>query len=209
MLNALAGEGEMVTDQFKGSSPSRGWSGAPNYEQLRQGLVAATSPPSTRPLFQKRDPGSAADAPPPLRTANSSWYTTTYSAEAISELTFIREDINGPLPGGEVSTLDSMFVATGGTAGENKVIMTYYHGLDFPAAGSDRAYLVFSGFPLWHFRRAQQIVLADFVLQNIFGHVRALVSRDPQPATARASAAALRMTPPPAKPGRDNRLNRE
>jgi hypothetical protein len=40
-------------------------------------------------------------------------------------------------------------------------VMTYYHGLQSPE-------MVFCGFPLWYFQRAQVIKLADFVLQEIF-----------------------------------------
>ena len=85
--------------------------------------------------------------------------------------TFIREDINGEDPGGTISTLDSIFVAVGGSVGVNRTIMTYYHGLESTP-------VVFSGFPLWYFQRQQQIILGDFVLQNIFGLQRQPLSRN-------------------------------
>jgi hypothetical protein len=39
--------------------------------------------------------------------------------------------------------------------------------------------LVFSGFPLWFFRRSQQIPVVDFVLQQLWGYTRQPVSREP------------------------------
>ena len=57
--------------------------------------------------------------------------------------------------------------------------MTYYHGFQSPQ-------MVFCGFPLWFFQRAQVVELSDFVLQDIFGFTqrrfhsaRASDARDP------------------------------
>lgn len=202
--------------------PSRGWAGEPNYAALYAALDAAESPPqggsfgSPAAFLQRRSAADPGDAPPPLRSATTDWYQTSYFAEVIQELTFVREDLNGPDPGGVASTLDTMFITVGGSVGPNRPVMTYYHGLDFPAiipvpgAAQPLAQVVFSGFPLWYFRRAQQIVLADFVLQDIFGHARAPVPRGPSLAPAHASAAgAQRLSRPPASPGRAGRTNRE
>jgi hypothetical protein len=51
-------------------------------------------------------------------------------------------------------------------------IMTYDHGLEFPAA-------VFSGFDIWTFQRGQCVQLVDFVLQEIFR-----LTKSPVPAAA-------------------------
>jgi hypothetical protein len=68
--------------------------------------------------------------------------------------------------------------------------MTYYHGFQSPQ-------MVFSGFPLWQFQRAQARALGDFVLRDIFG-----LDRSPTPALA-----ARAMSRPPA-PGRSLPLRR-
>lgn len=216
MLAGTFAQARYVTNQFNGTSPSRGWQGAPDYEKLRAGIFNNMNPVlGTNILMQPRSRNDPADNPPPLRSGTGDWYQTATFAEVINQLTFIREDLNGELPGGTASTLDTMLVSVGGSVGANRPIMTYYHGLDYPAQiqppGVPRpiAQVVFSGFPLWYFRRAQQIVLADFVLQDIFGHVRAPLPR-PSLAPARVSAAsALRTAPRPVAPGRTDRSNRE
>jgi len=224
LLSGTLNSIRLVKDQFKGDGPSRGWAGAPDYAKLSADLDLTESPPQSgsfgvqASFMQRRNAANPEDAPPPLRTANEDWFQTSTFAEVIVEGTFIREDLNGELPGGVASTLDTMFVAVGGSVGVNRPIMTYYHGLDFPSAFQHPthpapqalAHVVFSGFPLWYFRRAQQLVLADFVLQDIFGHSRAPVPRQPFLAPAQVSAAGTqRMTQRPAAPGRVPRTNRE
>lgn len=206
----------MVREQFNGTGPSRGWAGAPNYDALYAAMDAAESPPqdgsfaSSAAFMQRRSAQDPGDAPPPLRSASADWYQTNTFAEVINVSTFIREDINGTAAGGTISTLDTIFVGVGGSVGVNRPIMTYYHGLDFPAVGEPYAKIVFSGFPLWYYRRAQQIVLADFVLQDIFGHSRDPLPRGPHLTAARATPAGMqRMAQPLSAPGRGARTNRE
>ncbi|NOT35499.1 MAG: hypothetical protein HOP12_15240 [Candidatus Eisenbacteria bacterium] len=159
LLLTTAGGARQVVDEFNGTSASRGWAGAPDYSR-------------TPFLLQARRVAEPTDAPPPLRFGDADWYQTFYFTELIHVPTFIREDVNGALPGGEESTLDTLYYATGGASGFRRPVMTYYHGLDFPAFGQSRAKIVFSGFPLWYFSRPQAMQLGDFVLQDLFGHVR-------------------------------------
>jgi hypothetical protein len=48
--------------------------------------------------------------------------------------------------------------------------MTYYRGLECGP-------VMFSGFPIWYFQRAQAIQLVDFVLQQVWGLTRQPVPR--------------------------------
>jgi len=63
--------------------------------------------------------------------------------------------------------------------------MTYYHGFETPQ-------MVFSGFPLWFFQKAQARGLADFVLRDIFGLARAPSAA--RPASVRATLPATSST---------------
>src|SRR5262249_28135759 len=110
------------------------------------------------------------DPPPPLRACNSFYLPPSYNAEYIGRVpqfgsvpNFVREDTD-PRPNHEElqSTLDTLYLATGGSVPGVLPIMTYYHGFE---SGP----VVFSGFPIWHFQRAQCQGLVDFVLQDIWG----------------------------------------
>jgi hypothetical protein len=150
------------------ASPGRVYSGhgmdhdlsTPNYD----GLI-------NNPVFMQVLMGRtcATDPPPPQRFCNSFYLATSYAAEFIgspsrssSAPNFIREDAD-PTPDGsrDESTLDTLYLALGGTVPTPAPVMTYYHGFQTPQ-------MVFSGFPLWYFQRQQIIVLADFVMQQIF-----------------------------------------
>ncbi|HKQ56847.1 MAG TPA: hypothetical protein VJY35_03175 [Candidatus Eisenbacteria bacterium] len=127
----------------------------PNYALMPTNLDTKT--PSTDPL-------------PPLRSDGfpSSFYRGDYMAEYIQRPTFIREDYNNDLGVEETySTLDTLYLARGGSAVTNAPVMTYYHG-------RDSAPMVFSGFNLWYWRRSQCIQLADWVLRSVWG-----LQRDP------------------------------
>ena len=127
------------------------------------------SPPNYALLPVNLDPKNpATDPPPPLRLPDSFFYRGNYSAEYIHRPTFIREDYNDdPDIVQEFSTLDTLYLARGGTALINSPVMTYYHG-------RDNQPLVFSGFNFWYWRRAQCIELVDWVLQSVWK-----LSRDP------------------------------
>ncbi len=152
-----------------GPRPGRGWPGQPDYSVL----------PNT--LLRKGD--APVDPPPPLRFPDSFFYRTTFDAEFISRLTFIREDYDpDPDRVREISTLDTLYLTAGGTATASSPVMTYYHGLENQP-------IVFSGFNFWYWRRTHCIALVDFVLQNIWGLTRDPVSREPMaPASARRAA---------------------
>jgi hypothetical protein len=115
----------------------------------------------------------ATDPPPPLRSCNSFFLLPSYSAEFIGRTVFgsapnwIQEDAD-PRPNHEQleSTLDTLYMAAGGTMPGTLPTMTYYHGFQ---SGP----VVFSGFPFWYFQKQQATKLVDFVLQDIWGLSRA------------------------------------
>jgi len=154
---------------YNSAAPGRGWMGhgpdhdlnMPNYGKLENVAAGGVLTPRT----------CATDPPSPLRGCNSLYLLSTFTAEfmgthASAGSNFIIEDVD-PRPNHErlESTLDTLYVSFGGTAPTGRPIMTYYHG-------SEGGSVVFSGFPIWHFQRAQCAALVDFVLQDIWGLVR-------------------------------------
>ncbi len=118
-----------------------GWPGAPDYTQLPT-------------LLQWRN----LDPVPPLRGPGS-FYASLYSAEYLSQPNAVLE-IPGPgLPA--ASVLDTVLFTVGPPFPDHKPVMTWYHG-------AENAGVVFSGLPLWYFRRADAQTLGDFVLQRIW-----------------------------------------
>jgi hypothetical protein len=87
--------------------------------------------------------------------------------------------------------------------------MTYYHGRDVPKINSARSYNVFSGFPIWDFRRVEQIALVDFVLQELWGLTRDPISRDPMLSRIRAATPVRAAPIRPTGAGRLSRSTRE
>lgn len=173
------------------ASPSRGWAGAPDYSKLSTLLLSNGMPGLARKTSTIDDPV------PPFRTT-SSYFLTQFQGEALTVGNFIIEDLNGAdTPGGLASTLDTLYFASGGFF-QGRPQMTYYHGLDAPAHDSNLSKFVFSGFPLWYFRRAHQITLADFVLQDIWGLQREPLPRGPLYGARAAAPTAMRITAPTA-----------
>jgi hypothetical protein len=144
------------------------------------------------------------DPPSALRQCNSFYLAPSYDAEYIgrnpqfgSVPNFIREDAStNPDVTNDQSTLDTLYLAAGGSVPGKLPVMTYYHGFQSPQ-------MVFCGFPLWFFQRAQVQELSDFVLQEIFGYTRngatataparmTAVTRNP---TAAATAASIKRMP--------------
>jgi hypothetical protein len=168
--------------KFNSTTPSRGYTDAPPYANLVAGGMYLTPRSRTNPD----------DNPPPLRRPDSFWYSTQFESDLLTNPNFIIEDMNGSAPGGEISTLDTIYVSQDAQAQYiDRPIMTYYHGIDFQKLDFDSskgfsgnpndttlvfdpAKFVFSGFPLWFFSRSQQITLVDFVLHDIWG-----LQRDP------------------------------
>jgi hypothetical protein len=151
--------------KFNSQTPSRGYPGEPSYGRLAANAMALTP----------RQQGLPDDDPPPLRRPDG-WYLVEYDAEMLTNPNFIIEDMNGELPGGDLSTLDTIYVSQEAQSLYlDRPIMTYYHGRDFQKMvfGGDTvemepARFVFSGFPVWFFSRPQQIALVDFVLQDVW-----------------------------------------
>ncbi len=147
-IGLKTGFGAVRNPALPGSRP-----GGPDYSLLPATLAVRSS---------KTDPV------PPERTS-ASFYPTSYGAEVLTQPDNVLED---PTFSGDsaafVPMLDTLYFATGGDA-QGRPIMTYYHG-------GESGTTVFSGFPPWHFQRAQAILLADFVLQRIWG-----LSREPVP----------------------------
>ena len=151
-----------------GAAMGRGWT--------QHGLDHSLSQPDYNKLATPAGGGSlpfmgprscATDPPSPLRDCGSFYIISNYPAELMGQLVsatpnYVREDAD-PSPDGvrEESTLDTMYYCILGTAPQRPV-MTYYHGFETPQ-------MVFSGFPLWFFQRAQARTLGDFVLRDIFG----------------------------------------
>lgn len=156
-----------VTVQFQKSTRAvGGWTGAPDYNLLPTVLSAKT--PSTDPIY-------------PFRTF-STFYLNKFTFEFMDVPNYIQEDSDpDPARVVPVSTLDTLFVATGSSVflqPEPKFgvrianpTMTYYHGALEPP-------MVFTGFDIWHYRRAQIIQLVDFVMQQIWGLPRQAIDRN-------------------------------
>ena len=103
---------------------------------------------------------SGSDPLPPLRSA-SDFYTTTVELEYLSR----SNDIDGEDGAPE---LDSLYAAAGAGLvspqfNASDVCMTVFH----PRGGPS---VVFTGFSLWGFQRADSKALVDFVLQQLWGH---------------------------------------
>jgi len=144
-----------------------GWPGAPDYTLLP-------------PLLQGRTRTS--DPLPPFRAPNA-FYKGQYEAEYITQPNSIVEDYD-PDPEREDlrSTLDTLYTAAGGT-GSGRPVMTYYHGLE-------NAPFLFSGFPIWYFRRVQAQALADWVLGTLWGMPKSAPGPVPMWRAARPPTAA-------------------
>ena len=145
LLNAPLATGDPT------SAPGRGWPGQPPYQKLE----------TNAPILLPRT--CATDPPSPLRDCGPFYLIGTYTAEFLFRPNAIVEDAD-PRPNHEtpVSTLDTLYMALGGTTGGRFPVMTYYHG-------SQSTPMVFSGFPIWYFQRQQCQALTDFVLQDVWG----------------------------------------
>ena len=107
----------------------------------------------------------------PTRTSLSDYYQSTYSAEALTKANSVTEDDDPDLNAvHEVPVLDTLYVTLGGNLGVGRPVMTLYHG-------RENTPVVFSGFPIWYFRREQNILLIDWVLQDLWGLPRTEVPR--------------------------------
>jgi hypothetical protein len=201
IASALLMKGNFNIAPFMSKTPSRGWGGAsdvPDYSQMITHGIQT---------LDMRVPGE--EPTPPLRV-DVDWLVTVIPAEVITRGDFITETQNPDGTGASYSSLDTLYVALGGPAGPNRPSMTYYHGRDVPATGKTRSYNVFSGFPIWDFRRVEQIALVDFVLQELWGLTRDPISRNPIMTTRARAATPVRPIPhQPPGAGRLSRSTRE
>jgi len=108
----------------------------------------------------------------PNRLSTSDFYQTAHPGEGLSKPNAVLED-RDPAP--DVvrfeSVVDTVYESVGGQLGSERPIMTVWHG------GQNDQVQVFSGFQLWYWRREQQIAIADWVLQSLWGIPRANVPR--------------------------------
>jgi len=108
----------------------------------------------------------------PNRLSTSDFYQTAHPGEGLSKPNVVLED-RDPAP--DVlrleSVVDTVYESVGGQLGSERPIMTVWHG------GQNGQIQVFSGFQLWYWRREQQIAIADWVLQNLWGLPRENVPR--------------------------------
>jgi len=146
----------LYSQQMTRASTTPSWPGMPDYGTLP-------------PLLQNKT--VATDPLPPLRF-RTQFYKGYYEAEYLSKDNVIEEDADpDPYVITYASMLDTLYVTLGGP-GTGLPIMTYYHG-------NENAPLLFSGFPLWYFRRAQAQALGDWVFQSLWG-----LQREPGPRSA-------------------------
>jgi len=147
----------------------------------------ATLPPFMRPKDPSLDPF------PPNRPNQgpAAFYQVDKEVEFITATSpnFIIEDFDPSILGVDnESALDTLYsVSTSNTF--LGPVMTYYHGLE-------NGPLVFSGFPVWFFTRADGQALSRFVLTDIFGIART----GPMPRTNLISAGARNAQPSPLRP---------
>jgi len=129
----------------KGATLKGGWPGAPDYSSLPGTLQSKSF--ASDPIWPARSP--------------IAFYRSDYQSEYITKPNNIIEDVEiDPDSVRLAPVLDTLYtVAAGG--GTGMPIMTYYHGSADPP-------FLFSGFPLWFFRRSQAIQLGDWVLQSLW-----------------------------------------
>jgi len=147
-------QAQMPSHPIGRSSDSPDYSGLPDY------------------LFEKSRDTDAIDVFAPYRLSDSDFYQSVMLGEGLNKPNEILED-RDPDPNvlRQESVLDTLYEAVGGQLGTGKPIMTVWHG------GTNHQRQVFSGFPLWYWRRDEQIAIADWVLQKLWGLPRRNVER--------------------------------
>ena len=107
----------------------------------------------------------------PNRLSQSDFYQTAHVGEGLSKANELTRDMDpDPNVVRMESVLDTLYETVGGQIGAGKPIMTVMHA-------SNGKKQVFSGFQLWYWRREQQIAIADWVLQRLWGLPRSNVPR--------------------------------
>lgn len=157
----------LVTNTNRSSRAIGGWT-----NPGRNYIGTITAPDySVLPPTLRRRALALGDTLPPTRTngqGSTFWLTGSLTAEYLSQPNSIIEDRDpDPLNTVEFSALDTLYELQGGSLATNitgyrPATMTYYHGTVSPE-------VVFSGFSLWDWTKADCISLIDFVLQRIWG----------------------------------------
>jgi hypothetical protein len=116
------------------------------------------------PRMELKTPDS--DSMPPNRA--SGFYPSVASIEYLDVENRIIENISdNPDRPNEVSTLDTLYEATGGPLERDETkhyaVMTYYEGPSVPQG------FIFTGFDTWTFKRTQCQAVVDFVMQRMWG----------------------------------------
>jgi hypothetical protein len=133
-------------------------------------LLYSLLPVSMRPKAM-----ALGDTFPPNRSFNpGNFYKTTFDVEYLSTANHVIEDVDpDPFIFTEASTLDTLFRASGSTLvppsfNPYNVCMTRYRGLaGTPGYGQDSYRpVLFTGFNLWNFARADCKQMVDAVLQG-------------------------------------------
>ncbi|MBI5169412.1 MAG: hypothetical protein HZA61_07995 [Candidatus Eisenbacteria bacterium] len=150
-----------------------------------------TAPDYSRlPATLRRRSLALGDTIPPTRSLTQPtyyWTTGTFATEYLTRPNAIVEDADpDPVAVSEFSALDTLYEFRGGAlatqvSGERPASMTWYHGVESPP-------LVFTGFPLWEWTRADCAALVDFVLHDIWGLQKAGTPSAKRAATARRAA---------------------
>lgn len=142
----------------RSTAGQRTWAGMPDYSTLPPLLAEKTA--ATDPMATYA----------PNRTNQSDYYQSVFTGEVLTKANTIAEDVDPTANENLQPMLDTLYATSGGAVGSGKPLMTLYHG-------SEHSPLVFSGFPLWYFKRSQAIPVADFVLGSFWGLPRRPVQR--------------------------------
>lgn len=125
------------------------------------------------------------DPLPPTRTVTSQFNVSVRQVEGISVANSILEDVD-PDPGvvNEQSVMDTLYNALGSSVPAPMPSMVVYHG-------SENGQVVWTGFDIWSFKRADCAALVNFVLRDLWG-----LTPSPQPGTQNAMAAGPKRASP-------------
>lgn len=123
-------------------------------------------------LFEKSLDTDPIDKFAPFRSSQSDFYQGAAVGEGLTLPNEVVED-RDPRPDvvRQESVLDTVYESVAGQLGSGKPVMTVWHG------GTTGERQVFSGFQLWYWRRDDQITIADWVLQYLWGIPRKNVQR--------------------------------
>lgn len=159
------------TDQpgYKFANPEH----RPDFNLLPSKLFARTVPPT-----------AGSDSLPPTRTSSATgsfWNNNSLAFEFLEQPNFIIEDMDSdPVRERLEVALDTLYDVNTtqllNDTGQEKAAMTWYHG-------TVAADFIFTGFPIWQFRKVDCQSLIDFVLQNMWG-----LTKSTSPAFATSSA---------------------